>query len=205
MLQELYTTHASSQDNIGFIVKTGASEAHDKLPTQLRTTLSCVEDLLLAGDLDFEVAGYQIHDVLKNVSQAIRDSDPAFDIYHRQRHLRDDGFALEQISRSLDDKASGHNAAWELDKFKFLPMLYKAYTDMPDKDWYVFIEADTFLNLNNLLSWLLQLNASKILYIGSPSFMSGTKFNHGGSGYVLPGPAIRAFASWYPQVASVWD
>lgn len=204
-LHDLCSTKIQSQDNISFIVKTGASEAFDKLPTQLQTTLSCVKNLLLVADLDFEVADRQIHDVLGNVSQAVRNNNPAFDIYHQQRRLKDGGSTLEQISSSLDAKAPGHNAAWELDKFKFLPMVYKAYTDMPDKDWYVFLEADTYFNVNNLHSWLLQLDASRTLYIGSPSFMSGTKFNHGGSGYVLSGPAMRAFASWYPQMASVWD
>jgi len=156
-------------------------------------------------DLDFEVAGYQVHDVLKHVSQAVRDNNSAFDIYHQQRRLEDDGATLEQLSKSLDENASSHNAAWELDKFKFLPMVCKAYTDMPGKDWYVFMEADTYFDWDNLLSWLLQLDASKMLYIGLPSFMSGTKFNHGGSGYVLSGPAMRAFASQYPSMASVWD
>lgn len=35
--------------------------------------------------------------------------------------------------------------------------------------------------------------------------MGGNKFNHGGSGYVLSGPAVRAFASQYPRLASNWD
>lgn len=146
------STAGSNQDNIGFVLKTGASEAFDKLPAQLETSLSCVRSLLNVADLDFEVNGYRVHDVLKNVSQDIRDGNPTFEIYHRQHRLYDDGFTLEQLRKPLDDRTSSQNAAWELDKFKFLPMVYKAYTDMPDKDWYVFLEADTYFNWKNLLS-----------------------------------------------------
>jgi len=190
-----------NQDNVGLIVKTGASEAFEKLPAQIETVLGCAQNLLIVSDLDFELAGHHIHDVLQDVSPAIRDNNPVFEIYLQQRRLRDEGYTMEQLGVT----SSSHNVAWELDKFKFLPMVYKAYTDIPNKDWYVFLEADTYLNWNNLLAWLSQLDASEKLYVGSPSFMAGTKFNHGGSGYILSRAAIRAFAEEYPAVASIWD
>ena len=137
-----------NQDNVGLIVKTGASEAFEKLPAQIETVLGCAQNLLIVSDLDFELAGHHIHDVLQDVSPAVRDNNPVFEIYHQQRRLRDEGYTMEQLGVT----SSSHNVAWELDKFKFLPMVYKAYTDIPNKDWYVFLEADTYLNWNNLLA-----------------------------------------------------
>ena len=84
-------------------------------------------------------------------------------------------------------------------------MLNTAHAEMPGKDWYVFIEADTYLIWSNLIAWLQQLDPSQKLYIGSPSFTAGIKFNHGGSGYVLSGSALRTFAVEHPKMAAKWD
>jgi len=62
-----------NHDNIGLIVKTGASEAFEKLPTQIEKVLGCVENLLIISDLDFELSGHHIFDVLQDACPAIRD------------------------------------------------------------------------------------------------------------------------------------
>ncbi|KAK6435445.1 hypothetical protein LTR95_008364 [Oleoguttula sp. CCFEE 5521] len=193
------------QDHVAVILKTGASEAFEKLPTLLQTTLSCVDNLLIVSDLEIDFHGYRMHDVLANVSPATKDTHPAFEIYREQIRLRDAGAILQQLSSTARDQSDSHKAAWELDKFKFLHMLNTIHREMPGKDWYVFIEADTYLVWPNLMAWLSQLNASQKLHIGSPSFMAGTKFNHGGSGFVLSGPAVRAFATEHAGMAQQWD
>jgi len=194
-------TDGVSLDNIAFIIKTGASEAFEKLPTQIETTFRCVKNVLVVADLEFDLPGHHSYDVLRDVDPLVRDHDPAFDIYHEQRRMRKEGYSIEQIGNT----SLSHDAAWELDKFKFLPMVYKASTDMPNKDWYVFLEADTYVNLMNLYLWLSQLDADEKLYIGSPTYAAGTRFIHGGSGYILSGTAIRAFAEVYPAMAATWD
>ena len=40
-----------NMDDITLVMKTGATEAYDKLPTQLLTNLQCVPDFLLFSDL----------------------------------------------------------------------------------------------------------------------------------------------------------
>ncbi|KAK6438328.1 hypothetical protein LTR95_005467 [Oleoguttula sp. CCFEE 5521] len=193
------------QDHVAVVIKTGASEVDEKLPTLLNTTLSCVENLLIVSDLDADFHGYHMHDVLANVSPAVKDSHPAFEIYRQQIRLRDAGATLQQLSSTARDQRDSHKAAWELDKFKFLHMINTIHHEMPGKDWYVFIEADTYLVWPNLMTWLGQLDARQKLHIGSPSFMAGTKFNHGGSGFVLSGPVVRAFATEHPGMAQQWD
>ncbi|KAK5124806.1 hypothetical protein LTR85_001519 [Meristemomyces frigidus] len=146
-----------------------------------------------------------MYDVLEGVNTSIRETHPAFEIYRNQRRLRDAGWSLQQISNASNIDDPSHKAAWELDKFKFLHTLNKVHGEWPDKDWYVFVEADTYMNWPNLFAWLEQLDHTTELYIGSPSFMGGIKFNHGGSGYVLSGPALRRFAAEHPGMATEWD
>lgn len=40
-----------NMDNIMLVMKTGATEAYDKLPTQLLTGLQCIDDFLIFSDL----------------------------------------------------------------------------------------------------------------------------------------------------------
>ena len=57
---------AQHQQSVGIMVKRGASEAFDKLPVQLQTTLGCAGSFFLVADLDFEFKGRRFHDVLKD-------------------------------------------------------------------------------------------------------------------------------------------
>lgn len=55
------------------------------------------------------------------------------------------------------------NPAWKLDRFKFLPMVNKTFKYRPGAKWFVFVEADTYLVCNNLVSYLTPFNASRPL------------------------------------------
>lgn len=58
--------------------------------------------------------------------------------------------------------------------------------------WFVFIDTDTFIEWENLLFLLSHLNDAKPLYIGSPVWLPGLQFAHGGSAYVLSYGAMKA-------------
>ncbi|KAG9854445.1 hypothetical protein KCU98_g1409, partial [Aureobasidium melanogenum] len=55
---------ASAISNIVLSIKTGATEAFEKLPTQLLTILQCADTLLLFSDLEQDIHSLHIHDVL---------------------------------------------------------------------------------------------------------------------------------------------
>lgn len=76
------------------------------------------------------------------------------------------------------------------------------------KKWFVFIDTDTFIEWENLLGLLEHLDAAKRIYIGSPVWLPGLQFAHGGSAYVLSYGALKALNSpgshdpdglWYSQ------
>ena len=134
------------------MVKTCASEAFNKLPAQLQTTLSGAESLLLVLDVDFEFEGRHIRDVLKDVSPSIRDNRRTFEFYHTLNRMKEQGYSLEQIRNLLNTNDPTHIAAWELDKYKFLHMQNRVYVEMPNKNRYMFIEEYTCSNWANLLA-----------------------------------------------------
>ena len=183
------------------IVKTGANEIYDKLPTQLLTALHCYddEDLLFFSDLDQQLGPYTIHDALANVSDSIKSSDPRFEYYHTLQEYHAQGQDISALRQKTGD------AAWNLDKYKFLHMLEKTWHLRPNRKWYVYIEADTYLVQSNLRLWLERLDSTKPLYLGSPTYVNGEAFSHGGSGFVLSGTALSAFAEGDEGVAARYD
>ncbi len=123
-----YPTYCSPLNisNIAFITKTGATEARDKIPSQLSTSLRCVADPLIFSDLDQTLGPYQAHDVLSRSSLMATANNRDFDIYYKQKELASEGredeipaLASMPISRA-DWRTKGKSAAWALDKYKFL-------------------------------------------------------------------------------------
>jgi hypothetical protein len=55
---------STSAQRIVVSVKTGATEAAAKIPTQMQTTLRCVENVFLFSDLEQDIGEYHLHDAL---------------------------------------------------------------------------------------------------------------------------------------------
>lgn len=189
---------SSKSEDILVVVKTGANEIYDKLPTQLLTALECYTDLLVFSDLDQRIGPYRIHDALDNVTEAAKLHNPVFDYYRSVQEYQQYGQDIGLLRKT-------GQAAWNLDKYKFLHMLEKSWKMKPGRKWYIFIEADTYLVRSNLLLWLDRLDPSKPLYLGSPTYYNGEAFAHGGSGIILSGAAMSRFADGDPGVAARYD
>jgi hypothetical protein len=113
----------------------------------------------------------------------------------------------EMIKESPESRKTQNLAAWTLDKYKQLHILEKLYTEYPDKDWYLIMDADTYLVWPNFLLWLKTLgDSSQKLYLGSPAGgISDLKFAHGGSGILMSHATIYDFAVTYNGTATKWD
>ena len=66
-------------------MKTGASEAFARVPTQLMTVLKCLPDYLISSDMDQNIGGQQIHDSLSTLLSQVREGKSDFDLYRRQQ------------------------------------------------------------------------------------------------------------------------
>lgn len=170
------------------VVKTGATEAYSKLPTLLLTYLSCVppENLLFFSDMAGTVGNFAIHDSLDTATRAATRNNPDFDLYYKQQEIK----GLGQDMGSLRNEGK-EESAWRLDKYKNLYTAQKAWDMAPGRDWYMYIDADSYISWTNLFHWLATYDASQPHYLGSEIEDGNPPFAHGGSGYLISRPAME--------------
>lgn len=184
--------------NVLLVMKTGESEAFARVPTQLLTVLKCLPDSLIFSDMEQNIAGRQIHDSLSTVLPEVQEGNPDFDLYRRQKWCLVD-------QESCNKLGNPSREGWNLDKYKNIHIAEKTYAMRPGYDWYLFVDADTYVVWPNLMQWLGQLDPTKKLYLGSVSLINDFMFGHGGSGYIVSGAAMEAFVGKNPGVGNEYD
>jgi hypothetical protein len=174
------------------IVKTSKAELSEKLPSHLATLLACTPNVAIFSDHAGTVDSYTIYDALDTLNATLRDKYDEFREYAKMQ-------ANTGYVPSLEK-------AQKLDKWKFLPMVYKAYKMKPSLRYYLFIETDTMLSWTNLLQWLERLDYRIAYYSGAPIFKGSTKFAQQGSGILLSYGAMRLYAKAYEEsYAKTWE
>lgn len=181
------------------VMKTGATEAYDRLPVQIMTVLKCLPDFLLFSDLDQQIGGYHVRDSLETVLSEAKEGNPDFDLYRAQKECAVNQDECSKILEGAD------TAGWSLDKYKNIHMAEKAYRLRPDYDWYVFVDADTYVSWPNMVYALKRLDPAKERYLGVPTVIGDRLFAHGGSGYVVSRGAMKEFVGKHPGIANKWD
>jgi len=182
------------------VLKLGHGEPRDRVEAHLDSVSACfsADELLVFGDLDEEVGGRGVIDVLADLPASYyrEEDNPDFAGYVAMREMRDNG------TLDKDAEGMGRINGWKLDKYKFLPGIERAWTMRPGRDWYFFYETDTYVVWDNLFRFLGTLDPSREHYIGSPSpgRVDETKgegegvktwFANGGPGYVLSRAAVE--------------
>lgn len=189
------STPQSSLDSsdVLLIFKTSATTIWRRMPIHLTTTLSDgkVPNSVVYSDLSEQLAtNIAAIDVLSNESSLLQrydasayssylelQSPPHANTYREHAVLPGD----EPIETSM-----GNPPDWLLDKYKFLPMLTHAQRNWPGLKWYIYIEDDTYIFLNNVLRWLAALPLDeKPSYYGAYSGEGNATFAQGGSGIVF--------------------
>ncbi|KAJ5239276.1 hypothetical protein N7468_003895 [Penicillium chermesinum] len=191
-------------EDVLVVLKTGITEAQDKVPVHVRTTLRCIPNKLIVSDFEEEIAGLKTYDVFRNSSEELRANED-FALYNRARERGRQG--LQNTDHTKVENGMGGmsgNPGWKLDKWKFLPMVTEARNYMPDAKWYVFMEADTYPIWPNLVAWLAEFPADQKLYIGNQMMIGDDVFAHGGSGFILSHDAIHAVADEYGLRPAAW-
>ena len=88
-------------------------------------------------------------------------------------------------------------------------MIEQTWSLAPNRDWYFFLEGDTYLSWPNLLTWLTTLDPSQKLYYGNAvriwEYPKELYFGHGGSGFLLSGAVVKDFAIAHRGLATRWD
>jgi hypothetical protein len=128
----------------------------------------------------------------------MKNNHPDFDLYRKQQEYQRDWQDVATLKKDGGE-------AWTLDKYKFLHLVVKVWHERPNINWYVFIEADTYVVWSNLVLWLQQLSAADKLYLGSAAWLGPQAFAHGGSGYVFSGTLLQQFVDGKSDLASRYD
>ncbi|KAK6065668.1 hypothetical protein SCUP515_11110 [Seiridium cupressi] len=169
-------------DSIQIVLKTGAG-ASARTKAHLATVTSCITNLLVFSDLEEVIGGHRVIDVLADLP-ASYDNNSDFATYSAQKQAYSEGTAVGYSPEG-----------WKLDRFKFLPMIDKAYQLRPRAKWYVFIEVDVYYFWDTLFRLLHQLDPSRSHYMGSPApGRDGTFFAYGGAGFVLSQGLMKRLA-----------
>ena len=185
-------------DDVLVVMKTGVTEAQDKVPVHFQTTLRCIPHYVIYSDFAEEIEGVQIHDAFRRMDPAVMKSVPDFDIYLRTKELGRKGLEEQDFSDESNSVfGKPNNPGWKLDKWKFLPMVQEALQYKPDAKWFVFMEADSYISWPTLLAWLSHYDPSKPQYLGSETQIASVIFGHGGSGFMLSNPAMQAASDQY--------
>ena len=183
------------------IVKTGSTELPDRLPIHLTTTLRCYPNYLIFSDHEEYYQGEHIIDALDDVSTKIREEHPDFHLHRRLRQMGRQALAPEEIHHDVAraDAWTGHteNPGWKLDKWKFLPMVKRTYEEYPNKKWYVFVEADTYLLWASYLQFVAALDHTKPHYTGNQMAIGPDLFAHGGSAFIVSNPGMKTVVDHY--------
>lgn len=196
-------------DDIFLVVRTGASEALEKLPIHLETTLRCLpnESYGIWSDLEETINGYHVADALDEVSPSIVSQHADFKYYQRLKEGGRAAFSAEEQAAwaSAPNTSGGRNTpGWKLDKWKFLPLAKKAYEQRPDAKWFIFTECDGHINWRSLLYWLKHHDPSTP-YVGMLMIIGDVVFAYGGSSFVVSNEAMKAAVEHYTSEVDTYE
>ncbi|KAL7932362.1 glycosyltransferase family 31 protein [Trichoderma chlorosporum] len=178
------------------ILKTGHGDNKEKLNAQMDSTSACFtpDELIIFSDLPEKIRDHQAIDVLAYLPSSHYNATTfkLWEEYVAQKEMQADGVLGTGAQEN-------HINGWALDKFKFLPMMERAWAMKPNKEFYVFYETDTYIFWDNLFRFLQTYDPDANVYIGSPSpgrrdpkrGDQGTLFANGGPGYVISRGAMK--------------
>ncbi|KAF2788548.1 glycosyltransferase family 31 protein [Melanomma pulvis-pyrius CBS 109.77] len=186
-------------------VRTTAADVHTKLPPLLFLTNQKYHDtLLLMSDLQMDIGAFHVHDVLDRLDVNLVATNPELTRYRQQLDLArtsiDVGAARAQTAQEEKETMA------KLDKYKVMRMLERAWELKPDKNWYVFVDTETYLVRSNLMSWLGQFDPSTSIFFANPPDADSTEpFAITGNTFILSGEAMHSLFVDRVSSIALWD
>ncbi|KAJ3326267.1 hypothetical protein HDV06_000143 [Boothiomyces sp. JEL0866] len=212
-----YTAKDSKYDNLAFAVKTGKDIAQKRAPIQFLTFLAPVRNILMIGEAPGVAVGdIPMIDVVTHLYDGVtlppekkrKKRKPKT----KKKMVEGQEIAVEEV---IPDEAS---EGWKSDAHKNLPGFRQLYEHYPNADWYIMIDDDTYVFMENLHFRLAHFKPEKPYYFGSANVFTGCDsvkklgkgpfFAHGGSGIVLSKAAIKKLVpiidSCLPKYHQCW-
>jgi len=184
------------------ILRTGATEIADRIPTHISTSLRCFKQHVIFSDYAETFLGERVLDALELVHPDIVANNHDFDLYRRIKQHGRAALAQSELSGNQyqTPDGSGHTEipGWKLDKWKFVPMVNRTFYEYPDMKWYVFAEGDTSVFWSTLHAYLASIDHTEPHYLGSVTNIGDDPaFAYGGAGFIVSRPAMRMITDYY--------
>ena len=185
-----------------FILRTGATEIAERIPTHFSTSLRCFPQHAIFSDYAETFLGEPVLDALEFVNPDIIANNSDFELYRRVKQYGRAALDQSELSGNKSQALSGTGhteiPGWKLDKWKFIPMLNRTLYEYPDMKWYVFAEGDTFILWSTLQAYLASIDHTQPYYLGSSTNLGDDPaFAYGGAGFVVSRPAMQMIADYY--------
>lgn len=194
--------HLAENHETLLILRTGATEIADRIPTHISTSLRCFTQHLVFSDYAETFHDERVFDALESVDPDIVANNHDFEIYRRVKQYGRAVLAQSELSgnRSQIPSGTGHTEiqGWKLDKWKFVPMVNRTFYEYPDMKWYVFAEGDTSILWSTLQAYLARLDHTEPHYLGSATNIGDDPaFAYGGAGFIVSRPAMQMIVDHY--------
>ncbi|KAL1610733.1 hypothetical protein SLS60_002403 [Paraconiothyrium brasiliense] len=177
--------------DVMIVVRTSRVEV-EKPPAHLVKLLACAHQFLIFSDHEGEIDGHTIHDALDIIPNTTRSKYEEF--------LEYDKMKADKKYKPSAEKAKA------LDKWKWLPMVYKVATMAPNHRFYMFIEPDTSLSWTNLLQWLDRLDYRIPYYSGVPDTIDDKRYAKSSPGIMLSYGTLQQYWPRYEELyATEWE
>ncbi|EHK99627.1 hypothetical protein M7I_4501 [Glarea lozoyensis 74030] len=171
----------------------------------MQTRLRCLENVFFFSDLEQDIDSHHLYDALDTISEAFLNENQDFTFYRQQKTLWQRTQNITSLRGTKNPESPNVLAAWTLDKYKFIHIVEKTWALKPDLDWYLFLDADTYVVWPNMIHWLSTLDPNRKSYFGSEVSINDIAFAHGGSGIILSKALVYEIAVTRKGVAAQWD
>jgi hypothetical protein len=157
----IHTSHTSEKlryfDKYAVSLKTGKEIALIRTPVQLLTFLRPVNNILIIGEApDISVGKYKMIDVVSHLYDYEKNND-SVSIFKRDTNL--------DTSVIVNEESAG----WKSDAHKNFPGFISLWNAYPNASWYIMLDDDSYVFMDNLDIYLKNFDPSKPYYIGSPT------------------------------------
>ncbi|KAJ4349345.1 uncharacterized protein N0V89_007959 [Didymosphaeria variabile] len=177
--------------DVMIVIRTSRAEV-EKPPAHLVKLLACAHHFLIFSDHEGEIDGHPIHDALDIIPNTTRSNHEEFLEYEKMK--------ADKKYKPSTEKAKA------LDKWKWLPMVYKVATMAPNHRFYMFIEPETSLSWTNLLQWLDRLDYRIPYYSGVPDTVDDKRYAQRSPGIMLSYGALQQYWPRHEELyATEWE
>ncbi|PSK53834.1 hypothetical protein B9Z65_7640 [Elsinoe australis] len=199
--------------NIVVAVKTSAAQASLEQLNRIATIFHCLQSdrLLLFSDLEQNIGPYKLEDTFTHITPDLLKTHHDFALYREQKKLVKSGLNVRDVQQtpvlSYDLPVDTQEGSKNLDKYKFLHMVERAWELQPNKDWYVIADASSYYVWPGLVRYLKEQDATTMKFLSKSTRIKQSQFDlpHSETGFILSGAAVKALAGSGKSISKDWD